>query len=569
METYFQSSSEDLRISDSPRRSPQIVHGLKSPATSVYPQMQKMDSMHAQLDLGLRTADFFDEGSSDDESPKGVTAYDETVGDDLLGRQGLTHKRYSHLPDQTDVSQCEAKGIRTIQPARDGYRRLSPLPGDEHRAHTPSSSLIGSVDELLPGPRSSPPNPRKPRQASIREPRSSERIEHSVDRASRPHHTLGAYAIAHDITLQALMRDEGALDRSLQSFTLGPLQSIERRSLPPASLHLNSDPRSPRNRHVSSPPVEMKKVHVVPPPIDTSAPRRSLPTEVVRTPFPFSPESVRHKGFARNASLSSANATISNAESVLTLTIRQTSKNSRCRVTTLTIPATNDFSAVRSHSPRTKEHHFKALEFDDEALFERLRTCYRNLMGPWHFFSARSLRRIVVRGSAMKEADRRYWIRQPRSPHMLADNELKDAFTEEKMLQHYRKPALGKSRYAFVQWAHRLAAAPPARTPRIDDASDDREDISCNVAQPEGLEFVVSWSMTRISMALLLILAVSTAGSLLWIFLGRNTAANLPSHGGYRDAGDRITAGSTIGICLLLLQLSGMGGWLWVSWLVM
>jgi len=227
---------------------------------------------------------------------------------------------------------------------------------------------------------------------------------------------------------------------------------------------------------------------------------------------------------------------------------------------------------MRSKSIGEKERHFKAIDFDDEQLFKELQSCYRELAGPIRFFSARSLARIVVSGPASKAADAGYgWLHQPRSPRSLAYKGLNDTFSEEKIMQNYRRPRLGRSRYAFVQWAHRLAAAPPVRTPQPEDSVEEtvNRDLTRKMEQPEGLEFVLSWSITRILLALLVILISSIAAALLWIFLGRNTIAGQTSEGGYRDAGDRVGTGTLMGICVLLVGLSGMAGWIGVSWLVL
>ena len=139
-------------------------------------------------------------------------------------------------------------------------------------------------------------------------------------------------------------------------------------------------------------------------------------------------------------------------------------------------------------------------------------------------------------------------------------------------MQYFRQPALGKSRYAFVHWAHRLAAAPPPiHTPQPGEESDGlgTDTLTRIEQQPEGLEFVVCWSVGRIGLAIALVLVASIAATLLWIFLGHVTVADRNVHGGFRDAGDRVTSGVVMGICLLLLGLSSVVGWLGVSWLVM
>ena len=70
-------------------------------------------------------------------------------------------------------------------------------------------------------------------------------------------------------------------------------------------------------------------------------------------------------------------------------------------------------------------------------------------------------------------------------------------------------------------------------------------------------------------MALALTFVLCIAAAVLWTFLGKQTPGSTPSKGGFRDAGDRLATGLLIGICVLVGGLSGMVGWLGVSWLVM
>jgi hypothetical protein len=264
-------------------------------------------------------------------------------------------------------------------------------------------------------------------------------------------------------------------------------------------------------------------------------------------------------------------------ESVLTLSIRPSKKNSRRRVTTIIIPATNGFSAVRSAGSTEKEKHFHGIEFDDKEFFQQLQEAYASLSGPWRFLSARSLKRIVVSGAASKAADSNYgWLHSPRSPRELAFKGLQDTFGEDKIIAHYYRPAMGKSRYAFVHWAHRLAAAETRHSPS--GSVDANGDLVHKIEQPEGLEFVLSWSILRLSLALTLVLMASVAAVLLWILLGPsrtfmnpdtfNPADTMTRSGGFRGAGDRVGAGVVMGICVLLIGLSSMAGWMGVSWLV-
>ena len=61
---------------------------------------------------------------------------------------------------------------------------------------------------------------------------------------------------------------------------------------------------------------------------------------------------------------------------------------------------------------------------------------------------------------------------------------------------------------------------------------------------------------------------LSTAATLLWIFLGHVTTPGVEPHGGFRDAGDRVTSGVLMGVGVLILGLSTIAGWMGVSWLI-
>ena len=710
MESFLHTDDDEIRVSNPPRRSPQVTQAVTSPVRSVHPQLQGMDSITSQADFGMRTADFF-EDSSGEESLPGIDPDSVAPHIDQVDRRGSgNRKRRTSSTVEPLVSQCESKS-GTVDPSSAGYHRLTPSvskannefegslfakPTQSHLNRFPpvfgvpteedervqdrnirgstyedsrlpdtATSFHGSVDELLPNHARmrTPQQTRSPRVAGGRTPRASTYTERPDNRQSaapstKIDQTLGAYAIAHEITLHALLRDEDALDRSLQNVALAPR---DRNSLLPQPL----DPRSPRGRRFSSAPPAKKAVHVIPPPIDTSAPRHSLPADLIRTPYPFPPSSERHIQFQTSSSPPPTAATATSAtESILTLSIRRSNPNSTLRLTTLTIPASNDYTAVRGSSLGARERHFRALDFDDAQFFLELRRCYRDLCGPLRFLSARSLKRIAVSGPATKAADSGYgW----RSPRVLAQG---DTFSEEQILRHYRKPELVRSRYAFVQWAHRLTGAALARVSQTEDntmnsrdlcarpntlptgmtsrttqgddsfvtregASSDlfarpnlspafipsrttQEDDSTVVhdegglfpprglfplrslfarpntlpagqpsrtlpgddstvvqggrglfVQQEGLEFVVAWSVWRILAALTLVFVLSIAAVLLWTFLGKQTPGSMPSHGGFRDVGDRLATAFLMGIVVLVAGLSGLAGWLGVSWLVM
>lgn len=617
MDSVIKTTEGGVRLSDSPRRSPHVTHTITSPVRSLQPTLHleslnsqadmPMESIESQADLGMRTADFFDASSSDGEEDiasildRGASGVEANLID--RGRHSQVKRRASRpqaVPNEPHAIRCRSQR-RSIQPEGDGYQRLSPVKVPEAVSRymdtpdTPSTSFNGSITELLPGEHgsSSPDYPRPARLSAFGRPHSTvERRSEPAYRsssvmpppvASKVDQILSAHAIAHEITLQSLMRDENTLDRTMDTF--GPMG--DRGSAIPASLRFN-DPRTPGVPRKFSAPEDThrtpgtgasKKVHVLPPPIDTTRPRRTLPQSMVRTPYP---DGVHRRDLSHiTEGAPNPSTPASNVKSVLTLSIRPSKKNNRRRVTSVLIPATNAFSAVRSSDPisasKEKESHFYSTDFDDAEFFRQLQQAYATLSGPWRFFSARSLKRIIVSGAASKAADSNYgWLHSPRSPRELAFKGLQDTFGEDKILAHYYRPAMGKSRYAFVHWAHRLAAAESRQSPhaRLDEGGD----LVHKIEQHEGLEFILSWSTWRLSLALLLVLVASVAAVLLWILLGRSTTFTSPESfgpgdmtiqgSGFRDAGDRVGAGLVMGICVLLIGLSSMAGWMGVSWLV-
>ncbi|KAG9656044.1 hypothetical protein KCU64_g6139, partial [Aureobasidium melanogenum] len=281
------------------------------------------------------------------------------------------------------------------------------------------------------------------------------------------------------------------------------------------------DWRNSRYRSVSAP---AKKVTMAPPPIDTS--RISAQQPHVKTPYPF--RAIHRKEFGRQFSASEPTLRSPRVhDSILTLSIRRSNPNSRLRLSTLTIPANSEFSAVknRHYSSDRSGQEYTPQDFDDAELFRQLRRHYQSLLGPWRHFSARSLTMICVSGDASRQADSGYgWLLTPRSPRTLAYKGLNDTFSEEKLLRFFHNPgAAGKSRYAWVSWAHRLADAPAITTPlsppsalpsaALDSARtpasagttstvNNRFSMIRRAEQHEGLEFVVSCAQSCGNIAL-------------------------------------------------------------------
>lgn len=592
---------EQVRMSHSPRRSPHITGAVTSPLRSVYPSMQHMDPLRSHGDMGMRTIDNFDDDTSDDDlTDLHPPPMDLATDVDLIGerRRSSATKRHRAPPSiEPKASQCESKGS-TLRPDHAGYHHLGPGSVATYADYSPAqgslaSSFNGSVaevTELLPLHSSPLMGQRKSQLPSGH--RTSSHM--SAAPAANPESgsckadkSLSAYAIAHNITLAALMRDEEALDRSIESVALATLQPVhDRRSILPTPVRDN-DPRSPRNRDFfpSSPAnadadtntnttnadnQRTKHIHLISPAINisTTKPLHKTSPLLPRTPYPFP--------LTPNNLLSSAPPT----STLLHLTLRRNNSSLKPLTSTLTLPHPNDFSLANPRATKTPQHrHFHAPDFDDRDFFLLLKKRYRELSGPWRVVSARSLRRIVVivpsggsgrgsgsereRGKGREEGD-------------------EGVVSEEEVLRYFRRPKGLRGRYAFVEWARRVAdGSPGTRTSssvgevgeeearRVGLATGEaKEDIE-EQGRRGGLEFVVGWSVLRISLLLAAVVVLSVLAALLWVFLG--SSSNVPGQGrnGYRDAGDRVTGGAVVGICVLLLGLSSMAGWLGVSWLVM
>lgn len=465
----------------------------------------------------------------------------------------------------------------------DGYQRLESNPNQQIPVQSaedfsPDTSFDGSVDEMdiLSHPSKGPQHPKPARLSSGRTASSGTwRHDQEYNNAKRMSgisdkidQRLGVHAVAHDFLLRGLLADQEVMRREKDPVLRASRPSEIRHSALPPQLRM-FDPRSPRDHLYSAPGMARstssigkpsKKVHVVPPPIDVDSAKRTLPADLVRTPYP---KYVHRKHIGREAAEETERSPVAATESVLTLSILKCHPNSRSRVTRITIPASNDYTAVRSSSRTEKEAPFKAHVFDDAEFFRQVRKAYRDLSGAWRFLSARRLARIVVSSPTHQTATGGYgWIHEPRSPRVLAYRGLSDTFGEGQIMAAYRKPQSVKGRHAFVHWAHRLAGAPETPMPPDDAQRGSEADLIRRREQPEGLEFVVSWSVRRILAALVVVVLLSLAAMVLWIFLGKSSP---PSTG----ASARVGTGLLIGICVFLMGCAGIAGWLGVSWLAM
>jgi hypothetical protein len=573
----------EIRMSASPGRAPQVIHQheVGSPVRSVRPEFL-LESLNSQAEFGPRT--FLDNPSSDEEThvPTIPDTHTSPQADGSHAERPFSKQRRSghYLGGTTEQFQSNCAPERRMSTTPSPRSPIEPTDFERYQQLTRENcksgfdsdedSYIGSVEEMTP----------------VRPARRSNMLVDGLFNHTSPHALEEESPILPKVQDLAMARQI----KEVHHLTMQALTGISGSSDPPPTPPPIPRYQDWRNSRYRSVPAPAKKVTMAPPPIDTS--RLSAQPPHISTPYPF--RAVHRKEFGRQFSASEPTLRSPRVhDSILTLSIRRSNPNSRLRLSTLTIPANSEFSAVKNRRCSSDRKEYTPQDFDDAELFRQLRRHYQDLLGPWRHFSARSLTMICVSGDASKQADSGYgWLLTPRSPRTLAHKGLNDTFSEEKLLRFFHDPsAAGKSRYAWVSWAHRLSDAPAISTPLplsseppsavVPDSArtpasavtasstvNNRFSMIRRAEQHEGLEFVVSWSVRRILLALVLVLTLSLAATLLWVFLGKNSHGG-GTQAGFMGAGDRVVAGVVMGICVLLIGIFGVGGWIGVSWLVL
>jgi hypothetical protein len=224
------------------------------------------------------------------------------------------------------------------------------------------------------------------------------------------------------------------------------------------------------------------------------------------------------------------------------------------KVVKVTIPT----SLTTSSDPEQKKGSDAPVDFDDNFLAERLRAGHRSLVGNWaqRSLSARKLRHISLGQVSTWSGTLLQSSRYPSSGLLAVgagidvEADLKSPFTEESILKLYRTPSSGKARYTWVHWARRVALSNTTRSSDIPDSL-------------TTVQFVHTLSLSRVLSALALMMLLSVAAAMLWIFLG-------PGGTGWRTAvdrqrSDRVGSGMAVGIFVLLCEGLGFGSWVWFS----
>jgi hypothetical protein len=132
-------------------------------------------------------------------------------------------------------------------------------------------------------------------------------------------------------------------------------------------------------------------------------------------------------------------------------------------------------------------------------------------------------------------------------------SDTRSPFTEESLMKLYNKPVTGKARYTWVHRARRISAS--NNLPLVK--------ITSPPTIITTIQFLHTPSKLRILLATLLMLTLSIAAALLWIFLG--AAGTGYRKDTRRQRSDRVGSGMVVGVLVLLLESVGFAGWVVLS----
>lgn len=352
--------------------------------------------------------------------------------------------------------------------------------------------------------------------------------------------------VAHDVVDRGVFPPEvggGSIPEQPVGLGLGIWQS----RVPSLTDGLRSHPI----KRSATVPTRRRMVGFAPPAdLDIRPEHKFLRQSVISTPYPPEYNSGGQSG----------------QEAVLTLLL-DSQRTSVPMIRKIVIPAVK--GSILEDSSSKENTTSTATSFDDEHLFRRIRTEYRKMRGFFrNMMSARQVQGLNLVSYEKLSHLAGYNKPQRRKPFRV---QYDGAFAETQLLRLFRKPNVGRGKHKWVKWAARLPV--------------NSEGEEASRKEKVAIELVEGWSVSRIVLAMLVVISFSVVGTLLWIFLGAGS-----NHGifktskdnsglggpvrleatalGFRGASGRVEAGVTLGVLLLMLGWSGIGAWVLLSWLV-
>ena len=302
-------------------------------------------------------------------------------------------------------------------------------------------------------------------------------------------------------------------------------------------------------------------------PLKVDNERKVRRESIVSTPYPLGYKGRRsgdEENLADTTNGSHAEKRLGKGEAVIMLVLHSRSSTTPI-IRKLVVPGRRNMDVMDEDEKKPQFQARMVHDFNDEELFRLIKKQYLEMRGMVkHLASARGVNGISLLGyhqlsqlAAKEDRPTR------RKNFRVYDN----VFTEQRMLDLWRKPRSGRNKHEWVEWIRRL--------PRHSEGLHTDEE---NVA----LELVEGWNARQIAFAFSLVVVLSVLGTLLWTFFGVNGGVRLQNDAmvgfpvelkmmgaGFRQAGSRVQTGVGLGILVLLLGWTIVGGWILLSWLVM
>ena len=338
---------------------------------------------------------------------------------------------------------------------------------------------------------------------------------------------------------------------------------------------LRNDVSPPPPTPPKSAPAGRKVSFPTPAPLDIRPEHRFLRQSIVSTPYPTAGDDRKHGKGKRSISGPAQKIEHDNqANAVLTLVLYGNS-NSIPKVKTIAIPEPQETQLIEeTENGKPPIIATQTTPFDDEALSKLLRSTYNTMRGPLRYLaSARNVRnlRLLSYSSISQLASRHAKPTQFRGDH-------REEIAEARLLVLFQKPRLGRSKNEWTDWVKGL----PENGGRSDHS--DKHKIA--------VEFVEGWAPAKLYCAVAAVLFCSLLAMFLYIFVGSGGQVFASSTSDvdfkkmgnglsgayepqaqqspvvYKGPGGRVQTGVELGILILLLGWTAVGGWGLLSWLV-
>ena len=344
---------------------------------------------------------------------------------------------------------------------------------------------------------------------------------------------------------------------------------------------LRNDVSPPPPTPPKSAPAGRKVSFPTPAPLDIKPEHRFLRQSIVSTPYPTAGDDGKHKKRGRSISGPTHKTEHDNQPNAVLTLVLYGNSNPIPKVKTILIPNPQETQLIEeTENGKPPIIATQILPFDDEALSKLLRSTYNTMRGPLRYLaSARNVRnlRLLSYTSIAQLASRHAKPMQFRGDNVLVGEEI----AEKRLLDLFQKPRLGRGRNEWTDWVKGLLENGKGS------GDSDRNKIA--------IEFVEGWAPAKLYGAVAAVLFCSLLAMFLYIFVGTGgqvgSLSASPGSGSdltglknvlsgafepqvqetsvvYKGPGGRVQTGVDLGILILLLGWTAVGGWGLLSWLV-